>query len=587
MDVRALRIAFIDSEYPQAYDGMSVQQRACGGAEASLARAAHALAQAGCAVVVFQRGRERVAVVSGVWYLPLSHWAHHASPLDVVVHQRQTTHLLDAVARFPQARQIYWSHNFFENVVAREAAALAASGAWVVGVSDYHVARLRAVFRREGHWALARRTQRVYNLVDEAFQAQGLLPDPHLISFTSAPNRGLDEALRVVAQLRQRDARFRLQLFTPSYVRPPRLDSAVVVANAQLAPAALTKAVAPSLAVLQPNLNMPETFGLVYAEANALGVPVLTHHHGAAFEVLRKPSQVINAHHTEAMVDRLWAWSQGQRPQVQAQADFQAPAVVAAWLRLMRQPEAPARPRRVAVVTPSYERAAFLAQAHRLFSGKQTDGLSLRWFVLDDSAEEVNAPWTQDPRVDYRCLSERMVLGAKRNALNDATLAWGADVVVAMDDDDWYGPDYVQSMVDVLDDHPEFDFVGSEVDHLWEVSTGRVAQVPPIHGTRTCNNFMAYRASVLPSHRYADDRAAGEEPAFLGRALVAQHPDPRHVHLALAHASNTMTKRNYFGPKSACELPGMGLGDFVQDVASRRFYLSLKQASKQELKGEQ
>ena len=79
MDVRALRIAFIDSEYPQAYDGMSVQQRACGGAEASLARAAHALAQAGCAVVVFQRGRERVAVVSGVWYLPLSHWAPDAS----------------------------------------------------------------------------------------------------------------------------------------------------------------------------------------------------------------------------------------------------------------------------------------------------------------------------------------------------------------------------------------------------------------------------------------------------------------------------------------------------------------------------
>jgi hypothetical protein len=202
------------------------------------------------------------------------------------------------------------------------------------------------------------------------------------------------------------------------------------------------------------------------------------------------------------------------------------------------------------------------------------DGLMLRWFVLDDSAKSNPDGWTRDPNVHYQWLPQRMVLSAKRNALNDAARDWGADVICAMDDDDWYSADYVQSLVDVLDDHPGVDFVGSEVDHLLEVSTGRMARVPAIRGTSTCNNFMAYRVQVLNTHRYLDDRHAAEESAFLQRAVVAQHPDPGHVHMALAHPNNTMTKRNYFGARSTCIVP-MRLADVVTDAPARRFYESL------------
>ena len=48
-----------------------------------------------------------------------------------------------------------------------------------------------------------------------------------------------------------------------------------------------------ALCVFYPNFVLPETFGLVFAEASAVGTPVLTHDCGAASEVLADPRQLL------------------------------------------------------------------------------------------------------------------------------------------------------------------------------------------------------------------------------------------------------------------------------------------------------
>jgi glycosyltransferase involved in cell wall biosynthesis len=48
-----------------------------------------------------------------------------------------------------------------------------------------------------------------------------------------------------------------------------------------------------ALCTFFPNFVIPETFGLVFAESNAVGTPVLTHDCGAAVEVLGDRSQVL------------------------------------------------------------------------------------------------------------------------------------------------------------------------------------------------------------------------------------------------------------------------------------------------------
>ena len=60
-----------------------------------------------------------------------------------------------------------------------------------------------------------------------------------------------------------------------------------------LPPAQVIEQARSALCVFMPNFLMPETFGLVFAEANAVGTPVLAHDCGAAREVLHQSNPVL------------------------------------------------------------------------------------------------------------------------------------------------------------------------------------------------------------------------------------------------------------------------------------------------------
>jgi len=82
------------------------------------------------------------------------------------------------------------------------------------------------------------------------------------------------------------------------------------------------------------NRVFAETFGLVLAESNAVGTPVLTHPLGAAPEVLGTAEQLIDTTDVEAVIQRIMAWRDGQRPVVKANPAFYLSNVANEWLKL-------------------------------------------------------------------------------------------------------------------------------------------------------------------------------------------------------------------------------------------------------------
>jgi glycosyltransferase involved in cell wall biosynthesis len=92
-----------------------------------------------------------------------------------------------------------------------------------------------------------------------------------------------------------------------------------------------------SLCVFYPQTVHAETFGLVFAEANAVGTPVLAHDFGAAREVLSNPEQLVDGKDPRALIAKLRAWHDGARAQVAARPEFRASAVIAEWLRLVEE----------------------------------------------------------------------------------------------------------------------------------------------------------------------------------------------------------------------------------------------------------
>jgi len=89
-----------------------------------------------------------------------------------------------------------------------------------------------------------------------------------------------------------------------------------------------------ALCVFYPADKVPETFGLVFAESNAVGTPVLAHPFGAAPELLT-PEQLVDARDINAIIDRLGAWKRGERPIVGAKEEVRMSNVIRAWERIL------------------------------------------------------------------------------------------------------------------------------------------------------------------------------------------------------------------------------------------------------------
>ncbi|MDB5203938.1 MAG: putative glysosyltransferase [Ferruginibacter sp.] len=234
---------------------------------------------------------------------------------------------------------------------------------------------------------------------------------------------------------------------------------------------------------------------------------------------------------------------------------------------------------RVAVVTPTYGRAVYLSRTLDYFRAQKRRGMELHWFILDDGPDAHPVLSARGlPDVSYDWQPTRMLLGAKRNRLNEMALAWGAHFVCAMDDDDWYGPSYVADMVGMSRDS-DGHFAGSYRTYYYDISTGNILLAQTAPRGSSGNGVLCYRAAALQAARYPDGAASGEDRVFLGDNAVLQHPDISLVHLALLHGRNTEDKRVLL--RSADVRGDMSLASFAMRVEDAAFYQDLhKQAAR-------
>jgi len=169
---------------------------------------------------------------------------------------------------------------------------LAELGVTVVCVSEFQRQQVRAVLSRV---PAARRVAAVtiYNPVDDELTPDSSPVDPSKLVFFSSPNKGLAFALDAFRAVRHDMPDLRLRVGSPGYkslrrARIERVDGGVEGVDwlGALPHARIIAEVRSALCVFYPNFVLPETFGLVLAEARAVGTPVLTHACGAAGEVL-------------------------------------------------------------------------------------------------------------------------------------------------------------------------------------------------------------------------------------------------------------------------------------------------------------
>jgi glycosyltransferase involved in cell wall biosynthesis len=239
----------------------------------------------------------------------------------------------------------------------------------------------------------------------------------------------------------------------------------------------------------------------------------------------------------------------------------------------------------VSVVTPTYNRRMFIPTLIDVYKLQTYPKDKMEWIIIDDGRQSVEDLFQEAaktiPNIRYIRKDEKMRLGAKRNELN--RLANGS-IIVAMDDDDYYPPDRVSSVVSAFKKNPKIELAGSSEMNLYYLDTKKIYTIGPYANTHATNGTMAWRKSYSDKHKYDEFVTKAEEITFLENF---KHPmiqlSPLSTILVICHTDNTadkselrdehLSKSNTFVSKF--KESAYKLDDLVKDKKIRDFYLGL------------
>lgn len=346
---------FFDPVCQQPYDSRTLLQQAMGGTEATVIRVADALD-----ALVAQHNRTETY---GRYRVP-----EKDPGIKSVVINRDSRAIRQVRELYPNARVYLWLHDQFKpgskraGWLASTADLMRELTVSVVCVSDTQRRNVDAALRAMRMESLS--TYTIYNPIEDGLAPDGSPVDTNKLVFFSSPNKGLKFTLDAFRHLRRRMPELRLVVGNPGY----KIRKSVLIEGVEyLGPqpqARMHTQVRTALCTFFPNFVIPETFGLVFAESNAMGTPVLTYDCGSAVEVIGDRAQILPVTLADRVYERLlshvspgWragparvaasmglfdafaervsAWRNGGRPSVGPNPRFRLSAVVERWRELL------------------------------------------------------------------------------------------------------------------------------------------------------------------------------------------------------------------------------------------------------------
>jgi glycosyltransferase involved in cell wall biosynthesis len=348
-------ILFFDPLCRKPYSTRTRYEVAMAGTEVTVSRVADAIG-----ALVMQRYRS----VAEDRYIPPG----RVENIEHIVLLRDARRLQEMHARFPHARMYLWLHDRVlpgskhGRRLAAQAPLIRTLPLTIVCVSDWQRRGAEGVLKRMPGCEHVR-VHTIYNAIEDTLRPNEAAVDRSKLVFFSSPNKGLLYTLDVFRALRQRMPDLHLHVGNPGYKELPRINVEGVEWLGALPNANILAEVRTALCVLHLNFVLAETFGLVFAEANAVGTPVLTHDCGAAHEVIADSRQILpvspaqqayeraaralplswrgaSARYAaklgifEPYIEHIQAWRDGARPRTGPDDRFRFSSIVERWRAL-------------------------------------------------------------------------------------------------------------------------------------------------------------------------------------------------------------------------------------------------------------
>ena len=228
----------------------------------------------------------------------------------------------------------------------------------------------------------------------------------------------------------------------------------------------------------------------------------------------------------------------------------------------------------VSICTPTFNRRPFLPYIIKCFENQTYPKERMEWIIIDDGTDKVEDIFINVPRVKYYRYDTKLYLGKKRNIANEKC---SGDIIVYMDDDDYYPPDRVSHAVETLQKNPQALCAGSSEMYLYFKHIHKMYQFGPYGPNHSTAATFAFRRELLNITRYDENAALAEEKHFLKNYTIPfVQLDPMKCILVFSHVHNSFDKKTLLDQGANnpyVKISDKKIEDFVNEPDVKQFFM--------------
>jgi hypothetical protein len=226
----------------------------------------------------------------------------------------------------------------------------------------------------------------------------------------------------------------------------------------------------------------------------------------------------------------------------------------------------------VSICTPTFNRRPFIPTMIQCFEHQTYPKDRIEWIIIDDGTDKIEELVSHIPQVKYYGYEKKMTLGQKRNLMHEKTKG---DIIVYMDDDDYYPCERVSHAVDRLIKNPRALCAGSSELHIYFKHIQKMIQFGPYGPNHSTAGTFAFRRELLKQTRYEDTASLAEERHFLkGYTIPFVQLDPLKTILVFSHNHNTFDKKTLLNtPNQYVKDSTKTIDDFIKEPAIKEFFV--------------
>jgi hypothetical protein len=226
----------------------------------------------------------------------------------------------------------------------------------------------------------------------------------------------------------------------------------------------------------------------------------------------------------------------------------------------------------VSVCTPTFNRRPFIPIIIQCFENQTYPRDRMEWIIVDDGTDKIEDLVAHLPYVRYVKYDQKLTLGKKRNITND--LAKG-DILVYMDDDDYYPPNRVKHAVDKLKNSKAL-CAGSSEMFIYFKHINKMYKFGPYGPNHATAATFAFKKELLKTTRFNEDSSVAEERQFLKDYTIpfVQLDSDKSI-LVFSHTQNSFDKKELLKhvPNQNVHETTLVPSDFVKETDILHFFM--------------